>query len=70
MVSMVTSGSLGGEMVSTPAQNASNVDSIPTLGTTFHHTHDTGAMTRILYKLCTVWLVGKGIVCMYVNCKH
>ena len=58
--------------------NARDVGSIPALGTVFsifhfHLTHDTGAMNRILYKLCTVWLLNlpyvcicKVIACMYV----
>ena len=51
---VVTSGSLHGVMVSSLGRNASDVDSIPTLGVIFPifiTSHNTGAMTRILYKL-------------------
>ena len=30
----------------------------------FHHPHDTGAVTRILYKLQAVWLLNLSIACM------
>ena len=30
----------------------------------FHHPHDSGAVTRILYKLCVVWLLNLPCVCI------
>ena len=50
---VVTSGSLCDLMVSTLAGNVIDVGSIPALGTIFliFITHNTGALTRILYKL-------------------
>ena len=59
---MVTSGSLGDVMVSTLALNARDVCSIPTLGTIFpiFVTPTTlVAVTRVLYKLCAVWLLNR-----------
>ena len=51
-------------------RTSSRLDNI----TDFHHTHDTGAVTRILYELQAVWLLilpcvcilWKAIACMYV----
>ena len=58
---MVTSGSLGGEVVSTLARNTRDVRSISALSrhniSQFYQTHDTSAVTRILYTLCTHCMV-------------
>ena len=56
---LVTSGSLGGPMVSTLAENVKDMDSILFSRCIyhFHHTNNTGAITRILYKLQTEWLL-------------
>ena len=56
----VTSGSLGGVMVSTLVQNARDMDSIPPLGATFPNfiTRMTlVAVPKILYKRHAVWLL-------------
>ena len=74
--SVVTSGSLGGVMVSTLAWNASDVDPIPALGAIFpiFITPVTlVAMSMILYKLHAVWSLNLPCVRLlpYVcNCKH
>ena len=52
---MTISGSLGDLMVSTLTRNARDVGLIPALSAIvpiFITTHNTGAMTRILLKLC------------------
>ena len=67
-VMVMTTGSLGGVMVSTLVQNAIDVGSIPTLGAVFPifvSPHDIGAVTRILYKLCTVWLLN--LPCVFIH---
>ena len=69
---IMTSGSLGCVMLSTLAWNAREVGSILTLGT-FITPKTLVAMTRILYKLCTVLSLNLRCVhvcevnaCMYV----
>ena len=58
---------------STLAWNSRDVGSIPTVGTIVITPMTQVAVTRILYKLCAVWLVNllcvcvcKSIVCRYV----
>ena len=63
----MTSGSLCGVMVSTLPGNASDVDSIPSIGVRMSFSmlpHDTGAVTMILYKLRDVWLLYTPCVCI------
>ena len=57
---VVTSGSLSSVIVSTPDQNAREVGAIPTLGAIFPifiTPMKLVAVTMILYKLRTVWLL-------------
>ena len=64
---VVISEGLGGGMVSTLAQVARDLCSNHALGSVFPTfiTHTTlVAMTMILYKLCTVWLLNLPCVCV------
>ena len=66
--SAIPSGHLGSEMVSTVAWNGKTcgVNSCWMCDPShFHQSYDTGVMTRILYKLCTLWLLNQpcGNVC-------
>ena len=58
---VVTSRSLGDIMVSTLAWNARDVGCRLNISL-FHHPNNT-ALTRILYKLCTVWLLSLPCIC-------
>ena len=50
----MTSGSIGGVMVSTLASSTRDVSLNPARNFPhFNQPHDTGVLTRILYKLCT-----------------
>ena len=64
---MVTTGSLGGLMVSTLSWNTRDVGSVPALGTIFHIVIALTTligMTIKLYKLRTVWLLKLPCVCI------
>ena len=76
MDSMVTWEGLGGEIISTLAQNARDVGSIPTLGIIFPifiTPMTLVAVTMILYKVSVVWLLNLPCVskckahCLYVS---
>ena len=66
---IVTSGNLGGQIDSTLVWNARDVGPIHALGAIFpiFITPVTLVdMTKILYKLCDVWLLHLHVVCTYV----
>ena len=62
------SRTIGGVTVSKLTQNEIEVRSIPALAAIFprsYHSHDTDAVTRILFKLCIVWFLNHTIhVCV------
>ena len=75
MERVVTSGRLGGVMISTHTRNARDVGSIPALGVIFrifHYPHNTGCHDHVSVQ--ARWLLNLPCVCIYIyiyicNCK-
>ena len=70
---VVATGNLDGVMVSTLAQNARNMGSIPVLDAIFpiFIIHKTViAMTMILYRIHSVWLLNLSCVCICKVISH